>query len=184
MTGPGDNSNAQLRSIVDRILRLKEEQDAIGADIRDVYAEAKANGFDKTGLGSLVSYLRRREKNPEKEAERSAIFDLYLSAYEGGSGPEKLNDFSRAHAHEENPSAPHPETVDGGQPKPSVPAETANQVSVNAGAKSSSDEAPSDAGQGTHIHGHGTQSAITSNPDDLEIPGFLDRRKQAGGTAA
>jgi len=178
--GPGDNSNTQIRSIVDRILRLKEEQDALAADIREVYAEAKANGFDKTGLGSLVAHLRRKEKNPEREAERSAIFDLYLTAYEGGSEAKNLNDFSHAHTHETTSPAPHPETVDGGQPIPSVPAD---DQSVNAGAKSEA-VSPAVAGQDTHDHGHGTPSASNSSYDDLEIPGFLDRRKQAGGTAA
>lgn len=85
-------AGGQLRSIVERILRLKEEQDTIGADIRDIYAEAKANGFDKTGLGDLVAHLRRIEKKGRGAIEeREQIFDLYLSAYQ---------DPSHAHARE------------------------------------------------------------------------------------
>lgn len=72
----------QLRQIVDRILRLKAEQDDTAALIREVYAEAKSNGFDKTALGALVTHLRRVEKSPEKVAEAQSLFDLYLSAYE------------------------------------------------------------------------------------------------------
>lgn len=76
----------QVRSILERILRLKEEQDALSEDVREVYAEAKANGFDKTALGQVVAYLRKREKDgADKLAERTALFDLYLGAFDGRS---------------------------------------------------------------------------------------------------
>ena len=45
----------QIKSIIERILRLKEEQDALASDIRDVYAEAKSNGHNKTALGQAVA---------------------------------------------------------------------------------------------------------------------------------
>lgn len=97
-------ASEQLRSIVDRILRLKAEQDDLAADIREIYAEAKGNGYDKTALGQLVSYIRKRDKDPEKFAEGNAVFDLYLTAYENSdvhvNHPEKINDFSCAHTHE------------------------------------------------------------------------------------
>ena len=81
----------QLRSVVDRIIRLKEEQDAIGADVREVYAEAKSNGYDNTALGRLVNHLRKVAKKGASEVtEADAIFDLYLTTYEGPS---------RTHAH-------------------------------------------------------------------------------------
>lgn len=80
----------QLRSIVDRILRLKEEQDTLGDDIRDVYAEANSNGFNKTALGQLITRLRKQSKDPAKFEEQSALFDLYLSAYEGREKPAAL----------------------------------------------------------------------------------------------
>lgn len=70
-----------IRSYVDRILRLKDEEDGLKADIKDIYAEAKANGLDKTALGDLVTHLRKQAKNPERQAERSTLFDLYLDAY-------------------------------------------------------------------------------------------------------
>lgn len=75
-----------LASYIDRILRLKEEQDGISADIKDIYAEAKANGYDKTALGLVVSHLRKKQKAPEKVAEQGELFDLYLTAYEGAGG--------------------------------------------------------------------------------------------------
>lgn len=70
-----------IRSIVDRILRLKAEQDERAADIRDVYKEAKGHGLDKTALGRLVAHLRKIEKGDDT-SEADAIFAIYLGAYE------------------------------------------------------------------------------------------------------
>ncbi len=81
-----------LRSYIDRILRLKAEQDALGEDVKEIYAEAKSNGFDKTGIGNVVSHVRQRDKKgTDAVAEANAIFALYLSAYDGTP--------SRAHTH-------------------------------------------------------------------------------------
>lgn len=77
-----------LRSYIDRILRLKAEQDDLAAGIREVYTEAKSNGFDKTAIGQVVTHVRKRDKKGEAElAEAGAIFDLYLSAYDGRPAP-------------------------------------------------------------------------------------------------
>ena len=75
--------SAQVKSILERILRLKEEQDALSEDIKEVYAEAKSNGFDKTALGIVVTAVRKRDKNPEKYAEHDQLASLYLAAYDG-----------------------------------------------------------------------------------------------------
>lgn len=75
----------QLRSIVDRILRLKEDQAAIGDDIKEVYAEAKSMGFDKTVLGQLVALKWKEGKDPAKFSENSAALELYLQAYDSAS---------------------------------------------------------------------------------------------------
>lgn len=76
-------SDVQIRAFIDRILRLKEEQDTIGEDIRDIYAEAKSMGFDKTAMGNVVAHLRKvAKKGHDTVAEQGAIFDLYLCAYE------------------------------------------------------------------------------------------------------
>jgi uncharacterized protein (UPF0335 family) len=90
---------ASLRSFIDRVLRLKEEQDSLSSDIKEIYAEAKANGFDKTVMGQLVAYLRKREKDQHKLEENTAIFELYLHEYDRGT------DVAIAHAHEGDP--PH-----------------------------------------------------------------------------
>ncbi|RYE79317.1 MAG: DUF2312 domain-containing protein, partial [Hyphomicrobiales bacterium] len=66
-----------LKSIVQRIERLEEEKKTIADDIRQVYAEAKANGYDAPILRKVVA-LRRRDLDERKEEE--AILDLYLQA--------------------------------------------------------------------------------------------------------
>lgn len=67
----------QLRTIVERIERLEEEKKAIADDIRDVYAEAKANGFDVKTLRQVV---RLRKVEVTERQEQEAMLDLYLSA--------------------------------------------------------------------------------------------------------
>jgi uncharacterized protein (UPF0335 family) len=66
-----------LRAFVERVERLEEEKKAIADDIRDVYAEAKANGFDVKALRSVVR-LRKQDVNERKEQE--AILETYLHA--------------------------------------------------------------------------------------------------------
>jgi uncharacterized protein (UPF0335 family) len=67
----------QLKAIIERIERLEEEKKALADDIREVYAEAKANGFDAKVLRRIVS-LRKQDVDERKEQEE--ILDLYLSA--------------------------------------------------------------------------------------------------------
>lgn len=68
---------AQLRSIVDRILRLSEERKAIADDIADVYGEAKANGYDTKAL-KVVVRLSAQDANVRLKHE--AMVELYKSA--------------------------------------------------------------------------------------------------------
>ncbi len=70
-------AQGQLRSLVERIERLEEEKKAIAGDIKEVYAEAKANGFDTKILRKVIA-LRKKE-TAEREEEQSML-DLYLSA--------------------------------------------------------------------------------------------------------
>lgn len=67
----------QLRTIVERIERLEEEKKAFADDIKDVYAEAKANGFDTKTIRTVV---RLRKIEPAVRMEQDAMLDLYLSA--------------------------------------------------------------------------------------------------------
>jgi uncharacterized protein (UPF0335 family) len=67
----------QLKAIVERVERLEEEKKAIADDIRDVYAEAKGNGFDIKALRTVV---RLRKQDKQEREEHEAILDTYLQA--------------------------------------------------------------------------------------------------------
>lgn len=67
----------QLKAFIERIERLEEEKKSIADDIKDVYAESKANGFDTKVLRKVVS-LRRQDVNERKEQDE--ILSLYLNA--------------------------------------------------------------------------------------------------------
>lgn len=81
----------QLRSIVERIERLEEEKKNIADDIREVYAEAKGNGFDTKVLRQVVAL---RKKDLAERQEQDAVRDLYLQALG------MLPDFDEANAAE------------------------------------------------------------------------------------
>jgi uncharacterized protein (UPF0335 family) len=67
----------QLKAIIERIERLEEEKKTISDDIRDVYAEAKGNGFDVKALRVVV---RMRKQDKDERAEQEAILETYLHA--------------------------------------------------------------------------------------------------------
>ena len=66
-----------LRSFVERIERLEEEKKTISDDIKDVYSEAKGNGFDTAVLREVI---RLRKQDASERQEHEAILDLYLQA--------------------------------------------------------------------------------------------------------
>lgn len=67
----------QLKSIIERIERLEEEKKTTSDDIRDVYSEAKGNGFDVKALRAIVR-LRKQDPNERQEAE--TILETYMQA--------------------------------------------------------------------------------------------------------
>ncbi len=70
-------AQGQLKSIIERVERLEEEKKTIADDIKEVYAEAKANGFDTKTLRKVVT-LRKKDRAEREEEE--AMLDLYLNA--------------------------------------------------------------------------------------------------------
>lgn len=70
-------AQGQLCALVERIERLEEEKKTIAGDIREVYAEAKGNGFDTKIVRKVVSL--RKQDHSEREEEQ-AILDLYMAA--------------------------------------------------------------------------------------------------------
>ena len=67
----------ELKAFIERIERLEEEKAALAGDLRDVYSEAKANGFDTKIMRKIVSL---RGKDHAERQEEEAIMELYLAA--------------------------------------------------------------------------------------------------------
>lgn len=70
-------AQGQLKSIIERIERLEQEKSEIAEQIKEVFAEAKGNGFDVKVLRKVV-HIRKQDR--AKRLEEEAILDLYLSA--------------------------------------------------------------------------------------------------------
>ena len=66
-----------LKSFIERIERLEEEKASISADIREVFAEAKANGFDTKVLREVIKLLKM---DSNERAEKERLLDVYLHA--------------------------------------------------------------------------------------------------------
>ncbi|MBT5108702.1 MAG: DUF2312 domain-containing protein [Rhodospirillaceae bacterium] len=77
MADVGGVTGDQLRSLIERIERLEEEKAALAEDIREVYAEAKGNGFDIKVMRQIVR-LRKMDSNDRSELE--AILETYKAA--------------------------------------------------------------------------------------------------------
>jgi uncharacterized protein (UPF0335 family) len=77
MSEPGHNSNQQLKSITERINRLEDEKKEAADNIRDVYAEAKGNGYNPAALRVIV---RQQRADKKKQAELQADVDAYMAA--------------------------------------------------------------------------------------------------------
>lgn len=70
-------AQGRLRSIIERLERLEEDKQAVMADMKEVFAEAKGEGYD---VKTLRKVLRIRKQDKAKRQEEEAILDLYLSA--------------------------------------------------------------------------------------------------------
>jgi uncharacterized protein (UPF0335 family) len=77
MAAPANFAKSQLKAMVERVERLEEEKKALSEDIREVYAEAKANGFDTKAM-RVVIRLRRQDNDERREHE--ALVELYREA--------------------------------------------------------------------------------------------------------
>ena len=86
--GEGHNSGdvlnktaqSQMKSIISRIENLEEDKSAISADLKEVYLEAKGNGFD---VKILRKVIRLRKMDTAKLQEEEALIDLYMAALVG-----------------------------------------------------------------------------------------------------
>ena len=73
-------AQGRLKSFIERIERLEEDKAAISGDLKEVYAEAKGEGFDSKIVRKVV---RLRKQDKVKRQEEEALIDLYLSAIGG-----------------------------------------------------------------------------------------------------
>ncbi len=78
----------RVEAFIERIERLEEEKAAIAGDIKEVYAEAKGNGFDTKVLRKIVS-IRKQDANERMEQE--ALLELYLTALGMQAAPSDLD---------------------------------------------------------------------------------------------
>jgi len=67
----------QLKSIIGRVEKLEEEKNGISADIRDVFAEAKGNGFDVKAIRTII---KMRKMDSQEREEQETVLDTYLHA--------------------------------------------------------------------------------------------------------
>lgn len=74
----------QLRAFIERIERMEEEKKAIADDIKEIYAEAKGNGFDIKVLRQIV---RIRKQDHAERMEQEALLELYMAALGMAAAP-------------------------------------------------------------------------------------------------
>jgi len=70
-------AKGQLKAIIERIEKLEEEKKAISDDIKDVYGEAKGNGFDVKALRTII---RLRKQDADERQEQETILETYMQA--------------------------------------------------------------------------------------------------------
>jgi uncharacterized protein (UPF0335 family) len=73
-------AQGRLKTLIERIERLEEDKAAVAGDLKEVYLEAKGDGFDTKILRKVV---RLRKQDKAKRQEEEALLDLYLSAVGG-----------------------------------------------------------------------------------------------------
>jgi uncharacterized protein (UPF0335 family) len=74
----------QIRAFIERIERMEEEKAAIADDIKEIYAEAKGNGFDTKVLRQII---RIRKQDHAERMEQEALLELYMAALGMSSAP-------------------------------------------------------------------------------------------------
>ncbi len=95
----------QLKSLVERVERLEEDKKAVSGDIKEVYAEAKANGFDTKILRKVIA---ARKKDAKDREEEQAVIQLYYDALGMAWMPGR-----RRLAAVQQPHVPHPRRLQG-----------------------------------------------------------------------
>ena len=84
MSGPGGVAGDRLRSFVERIERIEEDIKGLNEDKKDIYAEAKGEGFD---VKILREVIRLRKQDESEREEHDSLLDLYLHALGSAGAP-------------------------------------------------------------------------------------------------
>lgn len=82
---PESVAQDQIKAFIERIERLEEEKAALVGDIKEVYAEAKGNGFDTKVLRKIVSI---RKQDHAERMEQESLLELYMTALGMAAAPE------------------------------------------------------------------------------------------------
>lgn len=101
----GNVAADQLRLFIERIERLEEEKKGINDDIKDVYLEAKATGYDAKIMRQII---RLRKMEPHHRQEMQAVLETYLSALGMEDGPGRQQDMYEGHDGRPDPATPAP----------------------------------------------------------------------------
>jgi uncharacterized protein (UPF0335 family) len=79
----GNSGREQLRAFVERIERVEEEKKALADDVRDIYGEAKAHGYDTRALRVII---RKRKLDQEERLNQEGLVETYMVALGMGWG--------------------------------------------------------------------------------------------------
>lgn len=162
---------AEVSSIIECVLELKKEQDALAEDIRGIYLEAHKRGWNKTSIGQAVSIIRKRDKDARAFDGVANDTAQYLQAYYG------TGTMIAPHAHEDLP--PH-DPVTGEITE--APTATAASVEQPAPVKASALPAAEATAGGATVNPCGPAEIIREQGEsgapplpDEDIPDFLRR---------
>ena len=84
MSGPGGIAGDRLRAFVERIERIEEDIKGLNEDKKDVFAEAKGEGFD---VKILKEVIRLRKQDEDERDERESLLDVYMHALSTAAAP-------------------------------------------------------------------------------------------------
>jgi uncharacterized protein (UPF0335 family) len=102
MSRPGEVAGDQLRTIVERIERIDEEIKELSEGKKEIYIEAKSNGFDVKVLRQVI---RIRKQNQEEREEQESMLDVYLQAIKNASPAKSTSTDKRAKDDEAKPGS-------------------------------------------------------------------------------
>lgn len=197
MSKPGHNSGKggpiagdRLKSFVERIEKMEEERKAIGADIRDIYAEAKGVGYDVKTVRWVV---QERRMDAAARAERDTLRDVYQHALDTAVGlvrgglslreAGRITGASKSSIHRalavpsvSQPAAPMPEDGDDVQADEVSYTIDTSKITKKAASQGSSrgpDTPPEDAVAGPSLPDPDGEVGAGTHDDDLDIPAHL-----------